>query len=217
MSIPIQSPLPLYLNLLGEPMTGGSVWFGVPGLNPETDPVQVFWDEDLTQPAAQPVRTINGSPSRAGTPARLFTQGDFSQTVRDAEGRMVLYAATATNGPSAYGKYALSCSDLTSALVPQVDAMYFRLQSAFLVREVRISLLAPSSAGPVTLRLFANGAPLLGADLQIDAGQEYSTTSIVQPPILLPSLPDGCKISGNIVLGGTGARGLIFYLEGRVV
>jgi lysophospholipase L1-like esterase len=87
----VQTPLPLYLGLDGQRLQAGYLFFGVVELNPETNPVQMFWDAALTQPAAQPIRTINGMPDRNGTPSMLYTNVDHSLTIRDSAGRLVLY------------------------------------------------------------------------------------------------------------------------------
>lgn len=83
------SPFPLFTDADGHPLEAGYIWIGVEGLNPETNPVAVFWDEKKTQPAAQPVRTINGYPSRDGTPSALYTAGSYGITVRDRRKELV--------------------------------------------------------------------------------------------------------------------------------
>lgn len=88
----VQAPLPLYLGLDGQRLQDGYLYFGVAEANPETSPVDMFWDVALTQPAAQPIRTVNGMPSRNGTPSMLYTNTDHSLTIRDLNGRLVLYA-----------------------------------------------------------------------------------------------------------------------------
>ena len=87
----IMSPLPQFFNLDGAPLEQGYLYFGKINLNPETDPQTVYWDADLTTPAAQPIRTVGGVPSRFGAPAQLFIGTQFSLTIRDAAGRLVYY------------------------------------------------------------------------------------------------------------------------------
>lgn len=91
-ALAINSPLPQFFELDGDPLNG-NLYFGSVGQNPETDPVTVYWDAALTQPAAQPIQTWNGYPARTGTPAMVFTTGDYSLTVKDRRGRLILYAA----------------------------------------------------------------------------------------------------------------------------
>jgi len=87
----------LFLDLQGDPLQGGSLYFGVANQNPETSPITVYWDDALTQPAAQPISTINGFPARSGTPAQLFIDSDYSLTVRDSAGALVSSALTSTS------------------------------------------------------------------------------------------------------------------------
>lgn len=90
MSFSINNPFTIFTDLKGEPLENGNIFIGVVNLNPETNPVAVFFDEALTIPAAQPIRTIAGYPSNDGTPANLFvTASDLSITVRDKNNNFV--------------------------------------------------------------------------------------------------------------------------------
>lgn len=88
-----QSPFPQYFDKDGAPLDGGSVYFGIAGQNPETAPVVVYWDAAGTQPAAQPIRTVNGYTVRSGSPATIYTAGDYSLTTRNARGALVASVA----------------------------------------------------------------------------------------------------------------------------
>jgi hypothetical protein len=71
-------------------LENGYVWIGEPNLNPQTNPVVAYYDAALTIPAAQPLRTLNGYVSRAGSPAQIYIDGaDFSILVQDSKGSMV--------------------------------------------------------------------------------------------------------------------------------
>lgn len=84
MSIAIKPPFPLFTDRNGDPLENGYIFVGVENMNPEVFPIQVYWDEELTIPASQPIRTTNGYPSRSGTPSWFFTGGDdYSLTVKD--------------------------------------------------------------------------------------------------------------------------------------
>jgi len=83
-------PFQYICDLRGEPIDAGSVYIGVAGLNPETSPVSVYWDKELTTPAAQPIRTQQGYLVRNGSPARVYIPGtSCSMLVRDVHGRLV--------------------------------------------------------------------------------------------------------------------------------
>lgn len=74
----------------GEPLESGSVYIGIDGLNPQTNPVQVYWDEALTAPAAQPIRTVAGYPVNGNAPARLYVDAtSVSVALRDRTGSLV--------------------------------------------------------------------------------------------------------------------------------
>ena len=87
----ITSPLPQFLDLSGRPLEQGYLYFGQLHLNPETNPQTVYWDADFNTPAAQPIRTIGGVPSRFGAPAQIFIAAPFSITIRDSASRLVYY------------------------------------------------------------------------------------------------------------------------------
>jgi len=90
-------PYPIFTDKNGDPLDAGFLYFGVADQNPETNPITVYFDNALTQPAAQPIRTINGYPSRNGSPAAIYTDEYFSVTVRNKKNELVIYA------PSGYG------------------------------------------------------------------------------------------------------------------
>lgn len=85
-------PYPLFTDKNGDPLDAGYLYFGEANLNPETNPIQIYYDTALTQPAAQPVRTINGYPSRNGSAALIYADSNFSITVRNKRGELVIYS-----------------------------------------------------------------------------------------------------------------------------
>lgn len=89
-ALSIQVPFPVFQDRDGQPLDNGYVWIGTANLNPQTNPVATFYDAALTIPAAQPLRTLNGYISRAGTPAQVYVDGvNFSILVQDSKGSMV--------------------------------------------------------------------------------------------------------------------------------
>ena len=99
MSIPIISPFPVFNNLDGTPLENGFIYIGTANLNPETSPVNVYWDPELTIPAAQPIRTIGGYPSRSGTPSNVYVSAtSFSITVRNINKGFV-YSSQSAGSP----------------------------------------------------------------------------------------------------------------------
>lgn len=89
----IESPYPVFTDLDGTPLEDGYIYVGTANLNPVTNPVAVYWDEALTQPAAQPIRTSGGYPVRSGTPSRFWTaQTSYSVLVKNKRSQQVFYA-----------------------------------------------------------------------------------------------------------------------------
>lgn len=88
----ISNPLLQLFDVDGSPLDEGQLFFGVADNNPETAPIVVYWDEAGTQPAGQPIRTLNGFPVRGGTPAILYANSEFSLLCKDRNNVQVFYA-----------------------------------------------------------------------------------------------------------------------------
>ncbi|TNE46858.1 MAG: hypothetical protein EP341_09560 [Sphingomonadales bacterium] len=73
----------------GNPLSNGYIYIGVAGLNPETNPSSIYWDELQTIPATQPIRTIAGRPSHNGSPEKLYIGTNYSITVKDQNGNLI--------------------------------------------------------------------------------------------------------------------------------
>ena len=88
----VTGPYPIFTDLDGSPLDDGYLYIGSINEDPEVNPIQVFWDSALTIPAVQPIRTNNGYAWRNGTPALIYTAGEFSITIRNKRGEFVLYS-----------------------------------------------------------------------------------------------------------------------------
>ena len=95
-ALSIQPPYPLITDIDGQPLEDGYIWIGVANLPPIGNPVSVYWDAALTQPAALPVRTRGGYPVNNGTPARLYVGSDYSIQVQNKNGSVIYSAPVAT-------------------------------------------------------------------------------------------------------------------------
>ena len=85
-------PYPIFTDKSGSPLDNGYLYFGTVNLNPETNPITVYYDALFTQPAAQPLRTSNGYVMRNGSPAVIYANSQFSVTVRDKKKALVIYS-----------------------------------------------------------------------------------------------------------------------------
>jgi hypothetical protein len=89
MSTLISSPFPVFTDTDGLPLENGYIDIGVAGLNPLSNPIQVYWDEALTIPATN-IRTTRGYPARNGSAAFIYAPpGDFSLMIRNKNGVVI--------------------------------------------------------------------------------------------------------------------------------
>lgn len=96
--VQITPPFQVFTDTDGTPLENGFIFIGEANLNAEVYPVPLFFDAALTIPAAQPVRTLGGYPSRAGTPTRLYTSEiTYSITVKNSRGEFVYSALNSTS------------------------------------------------------------------------------------------------------------------------
>jgi len=105
-------PFEVFYDTDGKPLEDGYIYVGLPNLNPQTSPTSVYWDENLTIPASQPLRTINGYFSRYGTPGKVYTALlRYSITVRDKKGELVYSSLDAVGGSGVQSMAYLSGSN----------------------------------------------------------------------------------------------------------
>jgi hypothetical protein len=95
-ALSIQPAYPIFTETDGQPLENGYIWIGQTNLDPQVNPINVYFDAALTILAPQPIRTLNGYPSRSGTPARLYVDSDYSIRVQNRNGSTVYSAPAAT-------------------------------------------------------------------------------------------------------------------------
>lgn len=91
-------------DVTGRPLDYGMVWFGQPNKDPEFYPIDIFYDAELTLPAAQPVRTKGGYLNGNGDIVEIYAaQNEYSVKVLDSYGRKVFYRPKVTTISNATG------------------------------------------------------------------------------------------------------------------
>jgi hypothetical protein len=95
-TIEVKPPYPAFAGADGQPLENGYIWIGTANLSPQVNPIAVYWDAALSIAAPQPIRTLNGYPSRSGTPARFYVASNYSIQVLDSKGSVV-YASLNDN------------------------------------------------------------------------------------------------------------------------
>jgi hypothetical protein len=123
-ALSIQPPYPAFAGADGLPLENGYIWVGTVNLNPQVNPILVFWDSALTIPAALPIRTLNGYPVYQGTPARFYVGSDYSIQVLDSKGSLVY---TSLNGNVASGSVATNATGNGTQTVFSVTSTPFAI------------------------------------------------------------------------------------------
>ena len=91
-AISISPVFPTFSDTTGAPLESGYIYIGTAGTSAETNQVSVYWDDALTIPASQPIRTIGGYPVYNGSPAVVYVDGDYSITVKNKQQSLVYSA-----------------------------------------------------------------------------------------------------------------------------
>ena len=103
MTQPISNPLPVWHDIDGTLLDGGSVYVGTAGSDPETSAIATYWDKELTQPALQPLETRGGFIVRGANPAAVFVaEEDYSIRSRNLSGSEVIYRSSVTIAGTQY-------------------------------------------------------------------------------------------------------------------
>ena len=112
-ALSVLPPFPVFTNTDGSPLDAGYVYIGTAGLNAQTNPISIYWDAALTIPAAQPIRTTGGYPSRNGSPAMVYANSDYSIIVRNKRGSLIVSALNATERFSSVVVSSVSSANVT--------------------------------------------------------------------------------------------------------
>jgi len=88
MSNSIEQPFPIYLDDNGKTIESGTLYIGVAGLNPLSNPQLAYWDSALTIPTGV-IHISGGYAIYNGKPSRVFVAGDYSFLVQDKNGKTV--------------------------------------------------------------------------------------------------------------------------------
>ena len=84
-------PFEQVFGLDGLPLDNGKIYIGTVNLDPQYNPVSVYWDAAGTIPAVQPIRTVAGYISYNGAPARIYVNGNYSLRVATKNDQQVFY------------------------------------------------------------------------------------------------------------------------------
>jgi hypothetical protein len=122
-ALSVKPPYPAFAGADGQPLENGYIWIGAVNLSPQTNPINVYWDDAQTIPAAQPIRTLNGYPVYQGSPSRFYVGSDYSIQVLNIKG-VVVY--TSLNGNAFPGSAGTLYVNATGTGTQTVFAVAFR-------------------------------------------------------------------------------------------
>lgn len=185
MSQRVGNPFAPFLDRGGLPLTG-TLYLGVEGADPQTSPVDAFFDKALTIAAPQPIKVVGGFPRNAGNPALVYVAEDtFSMRTRDEDGGEVFYVANAAIDSNLYQPLdsdltaiaALATTAYGRALLTLADAAALRTYAGIVPS-------LPIAGGAMTgtiLRLGAGAHPYM-ADSAFTAARIFVTDNGAPDP-----------------------------------
>jgi len=81
----------------GTPLDGGKLYIGTVNLDPQTNPIQAYWDSAFSVPATQPITITAGYTVNAGTRAAVYVNAaSYSMRVRNSADVQVDYIANSS-------------------------------------------------------------------------------------------------------------------------
>lgn len=119
----LQNHRPLFIDGRGALVDAGYIYVGAAGTDPEIEANQLdlFIDQALTTPIAQPLRTSGGMIVDGANPVFVYlAEADYSMTIRDANGQVVDYIPTSAVTTVAYQPL----SDDLTAIDGQANTAY---------------------------------------------------------------------------------------------
>ena len=200
-ALSIQVPFPVFAGTDGLPLENGYIWIGTVNLNPQVNPIAIYWDAALTIPAAQPIRTLNGYPMYQGTPARFYAASDYSILVQNSKGSLV-YSAPATT--ERISSNLISFTQAGAGAVPRT--VQAKLEESVSVLDFGAD---PTGATPSTAA-FQTAINSGAASVFVPKGTYTITSQLTL---------SNCSLYGEdsgSVLNFTGASGSVIYASGFV-
>lgn len=95
-AIAVNQPFPLFSDQNGTLLDNAYLYFGVENLEPVSNPITVYIDENLTVPISQPIRTSGGYPVSGGAPQKLYVGQNYSIKILDKNGAFVFASQSNT-------------------------------------------------------------------------------------------------------------------------
>ena len=184
----LQIPFPVFFDSNGDPLDNGYIYIGRPNENPRTDPIEVFFDAGLTEPAPQPLRTIRGRIDKRGSPANVYADlalpSQYSMTVLNKNQELVFSVPQGTGFDSALGNLEINENTITTLnqdgniiLDPNGTGHVILDSNVGIGVNPPLSLLHVSGADPVLTITNSNGDDLFSTISSISGDLEFNSRS----------------------------------------
>lgn len=205
-ALSIQPTYPIFTDIDGQPLEDGYVWIGTANLDPQTNPINVYWDAALTLSAAQPIRTLAGYPANSGTPARLYVNSDYSIRVMNKNGIAVYSAPAATER---YNEVVVSSVDASNVTyTPPVGGVATTVEDK-LARYISVLDFGAVGDGVV------DDTAAIQAALDAAKGANNTGSGRTVFSLYFPNVPGGFyKITDTLVIDGT--HGMHLFGDGAL-
>jgi hypothetical protein len=207
-------PYPTFRDAQGNPLNGGYVYIGQPGLEARTTPKASFFDEGLTIPtgtaSGAAVRTSAGYPvGHNGSPANVYVDGDYSITVLNSAGVMVfssLYPTFALDTGAAVGAILAPDGNLSATgfgFISEPDTGFIRPVPQTMQTVVDGVLVAQATTTGTAFLQPVSGAGFTDAVAALIAAQAFVVGEIRD--FLLPAVPTGWLNLNGSTIGNVGS------------
>lgn len=189
----LDNPFPLFLDGRGALLDAGYIYVGTPNADPETSPLPLFLDQALTQPIAQPLRTLGGViVSGANAVFVYMAASDYSLRVRDANEQLVTYVPSTAVAAGAGPSYQPLDDDLT-AIAGLTTTAYGRslltlANTAALKAATGIPDSLPLTGGTVAGNIVRNGSGVhvYWANAALTSGRQFASAASDADPTSQP-------------------------------
>lgn len=207
-------PFVVFHDIVGQPINGGYIYVGTENVDTIANPISVYWDSEMSIPATQPIRTVNGYPARNGSPGNLYVaESAFSMIVKTSKGATAFSRASMTSaaGGGSDGRLNVKNSpffamgdgvtDDTAAIQAAIDAALLTGQEVYIpygnymVSSLSVTV---STAGKGPFSIVGDGAP----DARSTAGRGSLITQIAGTTADLIALTGDWGTSPNYPIVG---------------
>lgn len=186
------NPRPIFLDGRGALVDAGYIYVGVAGADPIADPIDLFLDQDLTQPIEQPLRTLGGVIVNGEIPCFVYmAESDYSTLVQDANQVQVDYIPSiAIAGGVEYQPLSATLTALAALTTTSYGRALLSLanQAALQAAVGTPATLLAKTGGPVTgdITRQGGGVYVYWSDSGLTSGRLFLTASGAADPTSQP-------------------------------